>query len=155
MNDKNKKTDFSVTLSLSLVILFGVLLALCDIAAPFIVHFVSRELLSGLRSPFAEALLLTLFYAANLPAYLLLYEMFRLLQSIKRGDIFTEENVSRLRLVCVSCFVAALLCLVGLPWWPSLALVTLAASFMGLIVRVVQSIIRKTVSMKHELDFLV
>ena len=75
--------------------------------------------------------------------------------SIKRGEIFTADNVRRLRIVSWCCVGAALLCLVSALYYPSFLLVTAAAGFMCLIVRVVKNVFQQAISMKSELDLTI
>ena len=94
-------------------------------------------------------------YACSVFAWLLLWKLWGLLGSIKRGEIFTAENVRRLRIVSWCCVGAALLCLVSALYYPSFLLITAAAGFMCLIVRVVKNVFQQAIAMKSELDLTI
>lgn len=53
------------------------------------------------------------------------------------------------------CAGAALLALGGALVWPTMLLLTVAAGFMALIVRVVKNIFEQAIRMKDELDYTV
>ena len=94
-------------------------------------------------------------YACSVFAWPLLWSLWTLLATIRRGEVFTAENVRRLRVVSWCCVGAALICLVSAFYYPSFLLITAAAGFMSLIVRVVKNVFQQALAMKDELDLTV
>lgn len=95
------------------------------------------------------------FYGCSVFAWLLLWRLWVLLGNIGRGEVFTEENVRCLRAVSWCCVGAALICLVSALYYPSFLMVTAAAGFMCLIVRVVKNVFQQAIAMKSELDLTI
>ena len=134
----------SVLLSQLSVIVFAVLLILAVVTAPWLVHWIvgfSRGYLRG-----TEAYFLATMYTGSIPAAVLLYSLFRLLQRIAAGQLFLGENVEYLRLIAWSSFAGAVVCLVSVLYYFPWILVAVPAAFIGLIVRVVRNVVdRKSV----------
>ena len=94
-------------------------------------------------------------YACSVFAWLLLWRLWTLLGNIRRGAVFTAENVRCLRGVSWCCVGAAAVCLVSALYYPSFLMVTAAAGFMCLIVRVVKNVFQQAVVMKTEIDLTI
>lgn len=94
-------------------------------------------------------------YACNFPAFVLLWNMNRLLANLRRGIVYVAENVRLLRTVSYCCFAACLICLGFGAAVPTVLMVFFAAGFMGLIVRIVKNAFEQAVAMQDELDFTV
>ena len=94
-------------------------------------------------------------YIGGLAAALLLYQLFRLLMNIGRGDVFIEQNVVRLRSISWLCGLGAVLGAASafyyLPW----AALAVAAAFMCVIVRVIKNIMAEAVEMRQEINFTI
>lgn len=90
------------------------------------------------------------FYPSALFAYVTLYSLIRLLFNIKRDEIFIKENVQCLRCISWCCFVVALITGVGgLQYLPFLFM-TVAAAFIGLMLRVVKNVMDSAIKIKTE-----
>ena len=149
----NWNKDKSITLSQCCVIFFGAALLALDIFSPKIAGWYGTELSAiGLKS---GTVLLAVIYSGSVFAWICLWKLWELLASIKRGDVFTAENVKRMRRVSWCCVWAAAICLAGGFLSPSFILFGAAAAFMALIVRIVKNIFEQAVSMKSELDLTV
>jgi hypothetical protein len=101
-------------------------------------------------------LLLFLCYACCVPALAALFFLDRLLVSIARGEVFTAKNVRALRVISWCCFGEALI-LAAAAWNFALLLFALsvAAAFIGLILRVVKNVIDAAVLIKTENDLTI
>lgn len=142
----------SIILSHVLVCILAIALVLLDIFG----FWICKWLLSILpHAAPSFAVLMVCLYSCSIPAYLLLYRMHRLLTNLRQEQVFIPENVSHLRCVSYCCFGAGLICLMGSFCFPSLLVITLAAGFVGLIVRIVKNVFQQAISMKDELDLTV
>lgn len=87
--------------------------------------------------------------------YLLLYRMNCLLSNLQQERVFVPENVKYMRTVSYCCFAACGICFFFGLRMPTLLSVTLAAGFVGLIVRIVKNVFENAIAMKDELDYTV
>lgn len=144
----------SLRLTRALTVMFSAAVVLCDLFGPQVVAFLCGlvRVNHGLAGGYV---LLAVLYLGSVPAYLLLYDLYRLLGSLEQGKVFTPENVARLRRVSWYCAAAALLCLAGAVTWQMLLILTVAAGFMALIVRAVKNVFEQAVCMKDELDYTI
>lgn len=154
--DWNK--DKSVKLSKFCVALFLLILAAVCLSAPWL----SRALIA-LRAggPYAldPARHLPLFlastYSAAVPAAAALAGLWRLLRNISAGAVFTAANTAILRLLSWCCIAAGLVCLASALYYPPFLLVSIAAAFMGLILRVLKNVFAEAVRIKDENDYTI
>ncbi len=99
--------------------------------------------------------LLTAFYICAVPAAVLLWRLRALLTAIDCGKVFVPENVASLRIISWCCFAAAVVCL-GCGWiYLPFFFVAVAASFMGLILRVVKNVFMQAMELKQENDYTI
>lgn len=145
----------SIRLSRAATVMFGAAVAVCDVLGPRLVRFICEAMVRVNRGLVGGYTLLAVLYLGSIPAYLLLYSLYRLLANLERGQVFVPANVTLLRRVSWCCAGAALLALGGALVWPTLLLLTVAAGFMALIVRVVKNIFEQAIRMKDELDYTV
>ena len=87
----------------------------------------------------SERYFLATVYAGSGPAAFLLWYLLQLLHRIGRSEVFVPANVRGLRRISWCCFAGAGICLLSVLYYPTWALVAVAAAFMGLIVRVVKT----------------
>lgn len=98
---------------------------------------------------------LVLFYFIFLPVLLALCGLDRLLQRLRRGQVFSAENLASLRLVSWMCFFAAVFLLVGACLWPVFILGAGGVVFLGLFVRVVKNLLAEAIVLKDENDLTI
>lgn len=102
-----------------------------------------------------ETFFLATVYVGAVPVGYLLYCLFILLRRIQAGQVFIPENVEILRRISWTCLVGAGLALISafyyLPW----IFLAAAASFMGLIVRVVKNVVAQAVTLQDEVDSII
>ena len=144
----------SIALSRHVTALFAVLLLACDVGGWWLVRFVCDNVMHSHGDTGFYSLLIGL-YVCSIPAYSLLYSLYRLLHNLEKDRVFIAENVVLLRRVSWCCILAGVVCLCIAPVWPSLVLLATAAGFMGLIVRVIKNVFVRAIGMKDELDFTV
>ena len=148
----NWNADKSVRLSQVCVILFSVLLLALDAGCYWAAAWVIR--LRGMSDQQRVWLMVTV-YLCSIFAWILLARLWQLLRNIQAWRVFEAENVRILRAVSWCCVGAGLICLAGAFWYLPFALVSVAACFMALIVRIVKNIFQQAIAMKSELDFTV
>ncbi len=168
----NWNQDKSVKLSLICVALFALILLVADLA---VILFL-RELI-GHDPTVADAgskfiilyswrgiALLICFLLFSIVAWIALAQLYLMLKNLRQGSVFVAENVRRMRIASWCCFgaaftglIAALLCIhESLVFHlPILFCLTLAAAFMGLIVRIVKNSFEAAIRMKDELDLTI
>lgn len=94
--------------------------------------------------------LLTLFYVCLLPAFWALFCLDRLLQNIRKDQIFISFNVTLLRMLSWCCLAVVLItCAAGF-WYLPVLLITVASGFMGLILRVLKNVMEAATLLKQE-----
>lgn len=146
-----KKT---IQLTKLVIVLFFVAMLAVDFGAFGFVQFLCGALSKDHGQAGFTTLLLCL-YLCSVPMYCLLFDLYHLLCNLQAGQVFIPQNVKHLRRASWCCFAAAIICLGGLWYWPSLLLVSIAAAFVALIIRVIKNIFDQAIGMKTELDFTV
>ena len=144
--------DKSITLSKGCILLFSVILLAMDATGIRLVRLFSyfRELERG-----TTAVLYLTFYSCSIFGWIVLWKMWKLLSSLQSAQVFTEENVRILRTVSWCCAAVAFICLAASLSYLPFIVVSAAAAFMSLIVRIVKNCFQQAVSMKDELDLTV
>lgn len=143
----------SLVLSQLSVALFSVLLLVVLVSAPWLVSWLigfSRAYLQG-----TERYFLATIYVGSMPAAVLLYSLFRLLQRIAAGQVFLAENVEYLRRISWGCIVGASVSAVSAFYYFPWVLVAISAGFMALIVRVVKNVVAQAVALQDEVNYTV
>jgi hypothetical protein len=137
----------SIQLSKACVVLFAVAMVVIAGKADWFAHYLSV----GTKTEF---FLITV-YTSCVPAVALLWNLFFLLHSIEKDDVFISKNVERLRWISWSCIAGGLISFVSgfyyVPWF----VVAIAAAFMGLIVRIVKNVIAQAVELRRDSDFTI
>lgn len=142
----------SVRLSQLCVVVFAVLLLALDGGCYWAVGAFIR--LRNMHWQIGILMMLTI-YLCSIFGWLLLVRLWRLLRNIQRGLVFEEENVSLLRAVSWCCVGACVICLASTLYYLPFLVVSIAAGFMALIVRIVKNVFQQAIAMKTELDFTV
>lgn len=142
----------SIKLSRLAVLAFSVLLLALDAFFLFFTYIIPAEAAFLLEKlPVIKACTLI----CSVPAYVILYNLNALLSNLQQGEVFIPENTAVMRAVSWCCFAVAGVCFIcGFKVY-SLFVITLAAGFMGLIVRIVKNAFQQANAMKDELDFTV
>lgn len=90
------------------------------------------------------------FYLSAPFAYVTLYSLLKLLFNIKNEKIFTTSNVKYLRRISWCCIVVALITFVGGIFYLPFLFVSIAAAFVGMLLRVVKNVMQSAVEIKAE-----
>ena len=99
--------------------------------------------------------MLTSMYIGVLLAICALYGLIKLLHNITADKVFISENVSFLRLISWCCFGAALVTVVASFEYFPVIIISIAAAFVGLILRVVKNVMQAAVELKEENDLTI
>lgn len=148
----NWNTNKSIILSQVCVAVFALLLAALDIGAYWAVGWYIG--LRGMAWQQGAGMTATI-YLCSVFGWLLLWQMWRLLGNIRRGEVFIPGNVRCLRLVSWCCVGAGAVCLASSFFYLPFAAVAIAAGFMALIVRIVKNVFEQAIRMKDELDYTI
>ena len=148
----NWNTNKSIILSQVCVAVFALLLAALDIGAHWAVGW--YIVLRGMAGQQGAGMTATI-YLCSVFGWLLLWQMWRLLGNIRRGEVFIPGNVRCLRLVSWCCVGAGAVCLASSFFYLPFAAVAIAAGFMALIVRIVKNVFEQAIRMKDELDYTI
>lgn len=144
----------SATLSIIVCFIFLAVLT----AAMFIGPFVAKIWFTVYRglSPNGTAVQSMLstfkwtFYPCSVFAYATLYSLIKLLFNIKNREIFIVKNVTFLRVISWCCFAVASITLMGgIVYLPFFA-ISVAAAFVGLMLRVVKNVMQNAIELKAE-----
>ena len=99
--------------------------------------------------------LLTMLYGCSIMAWVAVVSLWRLLFLLSKGSSFSQKVIACLGLTSLCCFGVALVTFAGCYHYTPLLLLSIAACFMGCLVRLVQACFRNAMSMQNELDFTV
>ena len=92
----------------------------------------------------------TCFYPCAAIAYVTLYNLLKLLYNIKNEKIFISDNVKYLRVISWCCFGVGFITLIGGIFYLPFLFVAVAASFVGLMLRIVKNVMHAAVEISEE-----
>ena len=143
----------SILLSRILVWVFGALILVLDWA----VWPISRWLMLFIVDmQFRDTVLLIIcLYVCNVPGFMLLWCMDKLLRNLRQWKVFDGDNVGLLKNISICCFVVSIISLSLCSRIYFLGIVALMTAFMGLIVRIIKNVFSSAIAMRSELDLTV
>ena len=147
------KKDSGILFSRVLVWVFGLLILILDWA----VWPISRWLMLFIVDmQYCDTVLLIIcLYVCNVPGFVQLWCMDKLLRNLRQGKVFEDDNVGLLKNISICCFVVSVISLSLCSRIYSLGIVALMTAFMGLIVRIVKNVFSSAIAMRSELDLTV
>lgn len=83
-------------------------------------------------------------------ALLALFSLRRLLKNIMRGDTFVADNIKRLNLLFICCAAAAVITFFSGYFYLPFYIISVAAAFFSLILRVIKNVFRSAIEIKSE-----
>ena len=149
---KNWNKDKSILLTQVLMVIFAVFLLALDIGAYWIVKWF---LLNWLHHDYEAIMMMITVYACSFYGWIFLIQFWFLLESVKRGEIFTIENVLRLRNVSWSCAGTAVVSAVAAVYYLPFLFITLGGAIATITLRIVKNLFEQAIAMKSELDLTV
>ncbi len=149
-----KGKDKSVMLTSVLVKAVYVMVAVCCVAAPFLVkRYDSLVVATGQESVY-RPLLVTLYCAVPF-AMAALVCLDVLLHNIRKEQPFVVQNVTMLRIISYCCFAEVFVFVYFAVLKPFAVVVMVACGFMGLILRVVKNVFEQAIKIREENDFTI
>ncbi len=147
----------SITLSLVVCFAVSIMLVLGVFFLPILlkIYFGDFETASDHRLFFMYKSVLICYYVCLLPAFTALYSLVKMLFSIRREEIFTDANIKRLRILSWCCFAVAFVTVIGFVFYRPLIIVSIAAGFMGLIIRVIKNVMCSAKILREENDLTI
>ena len=143
----------SIKLSRFGVVLFAVLIFAGAVSAPWMVKYIIS--ISHMPLEGKDIFFYLTLYGGCIPALIMLFDLYRVLQKIGIGEIFIHENVARLRRISWCCLCGGGICLASMLYYPPFGVIAFAAAFVGMIVRVVKNVMAEAVVLKEEADFTI
>ena len=144
--------DHSILLSKCCIVIFVAALFALDCGGYFAARWFCAS--RSLQTPALVAMTVAI-YCCSIFAWTALWQLWKLLGNIRNDDVFTAENVRRLRTVSWCCAGVAMVCFAACFFYVSFLFVTVAAAFMTLIVRIIKNVFEQAIDMKSELDLTV
>ena len=142
----NWTKDRSIRLSKVCTVGMAVALAALCVVSPWSHLFSAKGVLGGITINWYTVSLVVF----AIPAYVALWHLYRLLGNISRDRVFVAENVRCLRRISWCCFAAAAVFLASAAYSISWIVLTVAALFGGLIMRVVKNVFSAAVALQDE-----
>ena len=149
----NWNKDKSIVLSRCCVAVFAGLLAALDVGAYWFTGWFCVTMRGMPRQ--TSLLMMVSIYSGSVFAWICLYRLWRLLDNIRRGEVFVDANVRHMRVISWCCAWAAGICLASAGYYLPFGFVAIAAGFMALIVRIVKNAFQQAIAMKDELDLTI
>lgn len=95
------------------------------------------------------------FYCCVVVIETALWNVERLLRSIRRGDVFTRYNVTRIRRICYCCGGVGLICIPAALCYLPLIFLVIIMGFLCLMISVVVSVMNAAVEIREENDLTI
>lgn len=137
----------SVKLSLYLTDFITVLLCAAAVFLPMLTKWYITYM--G-RPANVRTVILAVCYTCLPFAWLALYSLRRLLKNITRGDTFVSDNIKRLNLLFICCTAAAVITFFSGYFYLPFYIISVAAAFFSLILRVIKNVFRSAIEIKAE-----
>ncbi len=159
--EKNKGSDVIKLTKIATIVMICVC-AVADIFGYYICKYVWNMVIVGweqFRPITNEAIafptLIGLFYIGTFFAYVILFNVMKLLGNMDNNKVFIKENTKLMKNMSVGCIAIFAICFVGMLVWPSTLFIGVIGLFMGLIVQCVRVVMDKAIDMRDELDYTV
>lgn len=111
---------------------------------------VDGDALINLKTTFAAC-----FYPSAVFGGIIFFRLIKLLNNIKSGNIFIEQNPKLLRGVSWSCFAIGAITFVGGFFYMPFMLVALSGGFVGVLLRVLKNVMQSAVEIQKENDLTI
>ena len=94
-------------------------------------------------------------YICAVPLGLILFILYRLIQAIGKEEIFTAENIRRLRQISWLCMLVGLICTGAAVYEIFFIIIAACAVFMGILLRVIKNVFERAQEIKEENDYTI
>ena len=135
--------------------LIKVAIVLCA-AALFLMPYAAKmyEQISFQRDIVTVPLLIT-FYVCAAFGFVILFVLNKLIKNIGSEKVFIDENVKLLKILSYCCFAIAVVTLIFARFRILVFVITFAAAFIGLILRVIKNCFTEAIRLREENDFTI
>ncbi len=135
--------------------LIKVAIVLCA-AALFLMPYAAKmyEQISFQRDNVTVPLLIT-FYVCAAFGFVILFVLNKLIKNIGNEKVFIDENVKLLKILSYCCFAIAVVTLIFARFRILVFVITFAAAFIGLILRVIKNCFTEAIRLREENDFTI
>ncbi len=99
--------------------------------------------------------LLVTFYSCAAVGFVILFVLDRLIKNISNGEVFEEKNAQLLRILSYCCFIISFITLLFARLRILAFIITFAAAFIGLILRVIKNCFTEAIKLREENDFTI
>lgn len=136
-------------------VLIKVTIVLCT-AALFLMPYAAKmyEQISFQRDNVTVPLLIT-FYVCAAFGFVILFVLNKLIKNIGSEKVFIDENVKLLKILSYCCFAIAVVTLIFARFRILVFVITFAAAFIGLILRVIKNCFTEAIRLREENDFTI
>lgn len=136
-------------------VLIKIAIVLCA-AALFLMPYAAKmyEQISFQRDNVTIPLLIT-FYVCAAFGFVILFVLNKLIKNIGSEKVFIDENVKLLKILSYCCFAIAVVTLIFARFRILVFVITFAAAFIGLILRVIKNCFTKAIRLREENDFTI
>lgn len=136
-------------------VLIKVAIVLCT-AALFLMPYAAKmyEQISFQRDNVTVPLLIT-FYVCAAFGFVILFVLNKLIKNIGSEKVFINENVKLLKILSYCCFAIAVVTLIFARFRILVFVITFAAAFIGLILRVIKNCFTEAIRLREENDFTI
>lgn len=135
--------------------LIKVAIVLCA-AALFLMPYAAKmyDQISFQRDNVTVPLLIT-FYVCAAFGFVILFVLNKLIKNIGSEKVFIDENVKLLKILSYCCFAIAVVTLIFARFRILVFVITFAAAFIGLILRVIKNCFTEAIRLREENDFTI
>jgi divalent metal cation (Fe/Co/Zn/Cd) transporter len=135
--------------------LIKVAIVLCA-AALFLMPYAAKmyEQISFQQDNVTVPLLIT-FYVCAAFGFVILFVLNKLIKNIGSEKVFIDENVKLLKILSYCCFAIAVVTLIFARFRILVFVITFAAAFIGLILRVIKNCFTEAIRLREENDFTI
>ena len=136
-------------------ILIKTAIVLC-FAALFIMPYAAEvyKQVSLMHDDVTVPLLIT-FYSCAAVGFVILFLLDRLVANISKGEVFVNDNIKLLRILSYCCFIISVITLIFARFRIIVFVITFAAAFFGLILRVIKNCFEEAVRLREENDYTI
>ena len=136
-------------------VLIKIAIVLCA-AALFLMPYAAKmyEQISCQRDNVTVPLLIT-FYVCAAFGFVILFVLNKLIKNIGSEKVFIDENVKLLKILSYCCFAIAVVTLIFARFRILVFVITFAAAFIGLILRVIKNCFTEAIRLREENDFTI
>lgn len=136
-------------------VLIKLAIVLCA-AALFLMPYAAKmyEQISFQRDNVTVPLLIT-FYVCAAFGFVILFVLNKLIKNIGSEKVFIDENVKLLKILSYCCFAIAVVTLIFARFRILVFVITFAAAFIGLILRVIKNCFTEAIRLREENDFTI